>query len=397
MPEAVRRRLGWLTSPWFSYQRPTRLGPVGRNYLLTHPEDLRWVLLAQAEQFPKDARVAGKEGQQREGQGIITSEGKRHKDLRARFTPAYSAAQRLFLASATGLTEQTLEQWPSASALDLSRSIRSLCLSVLLEALLGREAAEEKTLRRAIRLRQLYYERLWHWKLPFRERIPLVCGFSAAQRFLDERLLKAARQRRQQPGPDVISALAECAQTEQEVVDEARTFIAAGHDATAEALIWSLAVLGCHPDRQDWLLAAPEHAEACLAETLRLYPPTWLYGRFQAESCRLPSGHALPARSNLLLCPYLQHRHPDYFVQAEEFLPERFLASDWRGRWRYVYYPFGFGPHMCLGEKIARAQCLHILSLITGRFRWQLDRLPKMNLGVALRPAGPFRLNLEPR
>jgi cytochrome P450 len=46
-------------------------------------------------------------------------------------------------------------------------------------------------------------------------------------------------------------------------------------------------------------------------------------------------------------------RNPDYFVDVEEFIPERWIGTE--GRFtndkRSVVQPFSFGPRNCIGRK----------------------------------------------
>lgn len=390
-PSFVRRRLGWLTLPWYDDEGVTRLGWRGRNYLLTHPDDIRHVLLGDC---PKDSRVVGRGGQQREGSGIVTSAGERHKELRTRFLPAFGALGRDCLSPATDAQSQRLlESWRGLDVVDLSREMPHYAMTVILHALLGPDAVFNTPLRRALKVRQLYTERLWYAKLPFREHLPLAWGYRAAEATVTQAL------ETHPPGSDLLSRLRELAHSQQEACDEARSFLGSGHDAMGEMLTWCLFLLARHPEAQARARDCAAYLDAAIYESLRLYPPTWLFGRTAPEPLCLPSGATVPAGANLVICQFLMHRHARYFSEPEAFRPERFLEGDWRARWRFVYFPFGLGGRVCPGEKLARGGCAQTVEAVLRDFDLEgCARTPvRLKLGMALRPAGPLLVRLRPR
>ena len=54
----------------------------------------------------------------------------------------------------------------------------------------------------------------------------------------------------------------------------------------------------------------------------------------------------------LFLCQYIVHRSPRYFVDPDEFRPERFSGEASSDRPRFSYFPFGGGPHACLARPL---------------------------------------------
>jgi len=45
------------------------------------------------------------------------------------------------------------------------------------------------------------------------------------------------------------------------------------------------------------------------------------------------------------------HYDPEYFPDPDKFDPERFNEENKRNRPTCVYFPFGEGPHACIGKK----------------------------------------------
>jgi cytochrome P450 len=101
-----------------------------------------------------------------------------------------------------------------------------------------------------------------------------------------------------------------------------------------------------------------------LAESMRLYPPTWIFVRVARQEDILPSGVTLPAGAKLYLCQYIMHRNPRYFPQPARFDPERFSETAKQGRPQFAYFPFGGGPRVCIGEAFAKMEGLLVLAAV---------------------------------
>jgi cytochrome P450 len=79
-------------------------------------------------------------------------------------------------------------------------------------------------------------------------------------------------------------------------------------------------------------------------------------------------GYAIPARSFLAASPYVMHRHPAYWDHPETFNPDRFLPEAQGSRQhRFVYFPFGGGPRLCIGKGFALVEAHLILATLLQR------------------------------
>jgi cytochrome P450 len=92
---------------------------------------------------------------------------------------------------------------------------------------------------------------------------------------------------------------------------------------------------------------------AIVDETMRLYPPVWLLPRRAVDDDEI-GGYRIPAGSDVLLCVYSLHRHPELWEAPEEFRPQRFESAS--ARTSAAYLPFGGGPRACLGRSFGQLE-----------------------------------------
>ncbi len=203
--------------------------------------------------------------------------------------------------------------------------------------------------------------------------------------------------------------------TNKEMIDEVLTLIVAGHETTAAALTWTWYLVGSHPEAADALQAEAdatsdsaamslEQAEGLaythqvLQESLRLYPPGWLLSRRAIEADEL-GGFAIAPRTDVLISPYMLHRHPQYWSEPEEFRPERFAGGDVEERHRFSYIPFAVGPRHCIGENLAMFEMLVHVRTMARRFR--LTRATgepiEFEAQINLRPRSNLMMTVSPR
>lgn len=113
-------------------------------------------------------------------------------------------------------------------------------------------------------------------------------------------------------------------------------------------------------------------ADAVIKETLRMYPPFPLIQR-EAQEDDVIGGVTVPKGTPVYVVPWLVHRNPKYWEDPHSFKPGRFSSknashgdapSDW------VYIPFGRGPRMCAGSKLAMAELKVLLTHAVLSFEW---------------------------
>jgi cytochrome P450 len=83
-------------------------------------------------------------------------------------------------------------------------------------------------------------------------------------------------------------------------------------------------------------------------------------------------GYDAAPDSALLLSPYVTHRDPVFWPAPEQFDPGRFAPDAREGCHPFAHYPFGGGPHACLGRAIATTEAVVALSALFGSYEVEL-------------------------
>jgi len=89
-----------------------------------------------------------------------------------------------------------------------------------------------------------------------------------------------------------------------------------------------------------------------ISETLRMYPPLGYLNRMAVQTYKVPEFNLVIEKGTPVYISMLGlHYDPDYFPNPNKFDPERFSEENKRNRPSCVYFPFGEGPHACIGKK----------------------------------------------
>jgi cytochrome P450 len=116
--------------------------------------------------------------------------------------------------------------------------------------------------------------------------------------------------------------------TDQEIIDNIKIFLFAGHDSTASTLLWVLYLLAVHPhyieriraetssidvnsvtgsELYDLLKTRLPFVQNFLKETLRLYPPAWAINRSPKKDLQL-NGYSVPKGTSIMINTLRLHR-----------------------------------------------------------------------------------------
>jgi len=203
--------------------------------------------------------------------------------------------------------------------------------------------------------------------------------------------------------------------TDGQLRDEVVTLLLAGHETTAIALTWTLYLLSRHPRVEATLTAELEQVlggrapaiddlprlaftRRVVSESLRLYPPSWAFGREAIRDSRL-GGHTVAAGTSVVMSQWVLHRDPRYFSEPETFDPDRWAGGLSKRLPAFAYLPFGGGPRRCIGSDFAMTEAVLVLAIITQRFHLTLSPGHPVTPWptITLRPRHGMRMTLHAR
>jgi cytochrome P450 len=370
--------------------------PVGlfSAFQLTAPDLIEHVLLHNYRNYSKDT-IQFTTLAEVTGQGLLTSSGDFWLKQRRLAQPAF---HRRYLADMTTAIVQTTERlcqrWDKLarrnSVIDLDAEMMQVTLEIIGELLFNADLSDRSgELAQAVNELLDYimfraYNPLWglvRWLPTPRQR-----RFWRAREVLDELIesVSANRYTGNSERYSVASMLAETRMSPAALRDELMTFLIAGHETSASGLTWLFYLLS-----QDEAVQAQLESEVdglngrsptitdlpqlpyltqVMQESLRRYPPSWLISRRALADDRLRDT-TIPHRSYVIISPYAIHHHPDYWPNPDCFDPDRFAPGKADQRPRFAYIPFGGGPRLCIGDRLAQTEMQIITAMITQRFR----------------------------
>ncbi|RYP50369.1 hypothetical protein DL769_010958 [Monosporascus sp. CRB-8-3] len=101
-------------------------------------------------------------------------------------------------------------------------------------------------------------------------------------------------------------------------------------------------------------LTALTHLNACITETLRIYPALVTGGqRKSTENGVTVAGTFIPPHTTIVSPQWVIARREDCFARAEEFIPERWTSAPELVLNHAATTPFGTGKYSCLGRHLA--------------------------------------------
>ncbi|XP_030530932.2 cytochrome P450 94B3-like [Rhodamnia argentea] len=194
---------------------------------------------------------------------------------------------------------------------------------------------------------------------------------------------------------DLLSRLILAGHDERTIRDLMISFIMAGRDTTSAAMTWLFWLLSQHPNIKQDLVREVELVvkkrrsnldyeslkelkllNACLLESMRLYPPVAWDSKHAVEDDVLPDGTIVKSGDRVTYIPYGMGRMEqlwgkDWF----EFRPNRWLLEPEKGgtgeirkMCPYKYPVFQAGPRDCIGKEMAFIQMKYVVASILRRF-----------------------------
>lgn len=224
---------------------------------------------------------------------------------------------------------------------------------------------------------------------------------------------------------DILSvAMSSGGFSDEDLVNQLMTFLAAGHETTASALSWAVYLLCKHPDVQTRLraelrtqlpaIASPgspisaadidklPYLNAVLQETMRVFPPVPLTLRETANNTTV-QGHFVPRGTTVVICPWAVNTSTHLWgPDARAFNPERWLgpgcANTGGADSNYAVTTFLHGPRSCIGKDFAKAEFACLVASLVGRFELQFEDegyVLQIQGGITAGPKGGLMVRLR--
>lgn len=405
-------------------------GALGRVTVLSEPAAIRHVLVDNAANYCKDdlQRRVLSPGL---GDGLLTADGEAWRLQRRTLAPVFSPRHVAGFAGAmdeAGLRLARRLARRDGQVLDVALEMTRVTLDVLERTIFtAGPPSDPDALGRAI---TRYFEALGPidpldiFGVPgFVPRIGRLRARPALRFFAEvvDGLIERRRAliARGEAPRDLLTLLLEAADPETgrglsdlEVRANVMTFVAAGHETTANALTWSFYCLSEDDAARARLEAEVDalgdatptldrlpFARAVVDEAIRLFPPVPILSRQALAEDRI-GRHKIPRGSLVMVAPYVLHRHRRLWDDPDAFVPERFLPGRREAIDRFAYLPFGAGPRVCIGASFSVQEAVIVLARLAQSLRFErvagaspVEPLQR----VTLRPKGGLRLRLTRR
>ncbi|CAK1541466.1 unnamed protein product [Leptosia nina] len=247
--------------------------------------------------------------------------------------------------------------------------------------------------------------------------------YSGRNDFVD--LILGFKEKKHITGDSILNLKGEMKKISLEVDDDLLcaqcvVFFAAGFETSATTLSILLYELAKNPDKQklaveevdDYLkknkklfyecVSETPYLEACMNETLRLYPVLGVITREVVEDYTLPTGLTINKGSRVHIPVHHIHHDSELFPDPEVFRPERFLGAEKAKIVPFSYFPFGEGPRICIGMRFAKMQAITGLITILKKYEVRFVDDTPMKLDFESRtivnqPKSPVCLKFVPR
>ena len=384
-------------------------GLDGRMILTQDPDFIDYVLRRNQRNYYKSRMVTQKLGRFI-GNGLLTSNGPYWLRQRRLIQPGFHPQRVKALYT---IMQQTidgfLDRFPEGEQVDIYPLMNRLAFDVVVNTLFAVDlpASTIAELSRFISeiqefvitdIRQPYNS--WWFELSGR----VASNHRKAERVRE--ILRGVVRERQASGRrynDLLDMLLDAryedtgeGMTEEQILDEIVILFIAGHETTGNTLAWTLYLLATHRDALENLrtettsLSIEETVshpglQAVINESMRLYPPAWVSDRVSLEDDTF-NGYHYPGGTILALFYFGLHRSNTYWEEPLSFRPERFMKGKETGK---VFFPFGGGPRLCIGNNFAMAEMALFVKTFVRRFELHpTTSVPRMRPLITLRPEG---------
>ena len=359
-------------------------------YVISSPELVREVLVEKVDSIHKNLDTL----KPLVGEGLVTSNGERHRYLRKIVAPLFTPRiVNKYAPDMVRITQDRIDTWVEGETRNINQEMVAITLDVIITTMCGVsiwDISEEEDLRTHLSpITRLIEENVrQQGREPMeatQERLNRLMGHIAELDKMVYALIERRQANLSADRYDMLSILLNTDLTEKEVRDQVMTLFFAGHETTMQTLCWALYCISQHPEVERKFheeldrvldgrtptaddLANLTYLHNILLEALRCYPPNWSNGRIVVEDVEI-GGFPLKKGELLLFSQWAIHRDPRWFDQADAFLPERWEGDLAKRIPAYAYFPFGGGMRGCTSKDFAMMEAMLVLTLIGQNYR----------------------------
>jgi cytochrome P450 len=459
-------------SPWLVFKEWSRTyGQIatfhlfGSNALLvSDPELLRVILQTKVHIFQKDLDWVYKPFLVILGNGLVTAHGENWRRQRTLLSSALRIdilqyIPQMAISAVKRFSKKLNDSCQTGEPLEMAEEFRTLTLQVIAEAILSLEPSESDSTFAKMYL-PIVEEgnlRTWHPERMYLTFLPAYQTHLQNVKRLNEYVVSVINKRwelklkEKKTTPtlsddgaaaagagagarpyDILDKVLDAIpvsdwneMTRNQVRDEVKTFILAGHETSASMLAWSLYELTLnekylerarqqaadvfgiyHGDDRDsdYIHNLPStstsHIEisrqlsfldCCLRESLRKYSVVPTVVRVPSQDVEY-NGHVIPKGTSVMINIMGVHHDEKYWPNSDEYLPDRFANGETSGGIApYTFLPFVDGPRNCLGQFLSLLETKIVLALLVHFYDFEL--VNKEDAGLS----HPYMVPIIPR
>jgi cytochrome P450 len=379
------------------------LNPLFETYLVSEPEAITYILKHSTGEFVKGYARIPIMGVLF-GQGLLISEGELWRRQRKLIQPLFHHDRiREYNDVMINMAEEVTAKWLPGATIDFHEEMMSLTMRIISKTMfnidLAASAKNDEIGQSISEVLRLFNAQITSITTRLLQLLPVpVPNFRlrkirAISKRVDKMFFELFNERAKDSHHwDLTSVLLAARDEEgngmsrQQLRDEIMTLFLAGHETTSNWLTWTWYLLS--QNRPVWEKLRNElvghfgqrgprpsdsmelpYARNVLQESLRLYPPVWWMSRKSNRDVEI-NGYRIPAGSQIAMSQWVMHRSAKYFEDPLRFEPERWERQPKPADG--IYFPFGAGARVCIGNQFAMMEAVLILAVIARRFTPQL-------------------------
>jgi cytochrome P450 len=217
-----------------------------------------------------------------------------------------------------------------------------------------------------------------------------------ARKVLETYFEERVKERRNADGTDMLTVLCHTSDedgnsfSDNDIVNHMIFLMMAAHDTSTSTLTTMAYHLAANREWQERCrdessrlgdgpldieaLEKLETLDLVMNESLRLVTPLPFNVRQTVRDTEL-LGHFIPAKTNVVTWPSVNHHLPELWTEPEKFDPARFAEPrNEHKQHRYAFAPFGGGAHKCIGMVFGQLEIKTVMHRLLRKYRLEPPR-----------------------